>query len=109
MVGDGEEGVGIGREINADDFGFFVDHVVNETGVLVAEAVVVLAPDERTEQVIQRGNGPPPGNMARDLEPFGVLIEHRIHNVDEGLVAGEESVPAGQQVALQPAFALMFA
>jgi hypothetical protein len=35
-----------------------------------------------------------------------VLVEHRIHDVDEGLVAGEEAVAAGEQIALQPALAL---
>src|SRR5208337_3706328 len=30
------------------------------------------------------------------------------HNVDEGFVAVEESMPPGEQVALEPALALMF-
>ena len=43
------------------------------------------------------------------LQPLGVLIEHRIDDVDEGFVAREEPVPAGQQVSLQPALALVLA
>ena len=58
----------------------------------MAEAIVILPPHVRCQQVGQRGDGPPPGNLARDLEPLGVLIEHGIHNVNEGLVAGEESI-----------------
>ena len=38
-----------------------------------------------------------------------MLVEHRIDDVDERLVAIEEAVPPGEQVSLEPAFALMFA
>src|SRR5207248_8942565 len=60
MVGDAQERIRIRRQIDPDDFGFFVHHVVNEAGILVAEAVVVLTPDMRAEEIIQAGNGPPP-------------------------------------------------
>jgi hypothetical protein len=29
------------------------------------------------------------------LQPLGVLVEHRIDDVDERLVAGEEAMPTG--------------
>ena len=45
------------------------------------------------------------GMLWRDLEPFGVLVDHRVDDVDEGLVAGEEAVAAGEQVAFEPALA----
>ncbi len=45
VVGDGEEGVGVRRQIDPYDFGALVEDVVDEAGVLVGEAVVVLAPD----------------------------------------------------------------
>src|SRR5579862_4631021 len=38
-----------------------------------------------------------------------MLVEHRIDDVDEGLVAVEQPVASGEQVALEPAFALMLA
>ena len=41
------------------------------------------------------------------LQPFGVLVEHRIDNVDERLVTGEQAVPPRQQVTLQPSLALV--
>jgi hypothetical protein len=47
--------------------------------------------------------------MPRDLQPLGVLVEHRVDDVDERLVAVEEAVAAGQQVALEPALALVLA
>ena len=49
------------------------------------------------------------GSCGGDLEPFGVLVEHRVHDVDERFIAVEQAVPSGQQIALQPAFALMLA
>ena len=49
------------------------------------------------------------GRVRRDLQPLGVLVEHRIDDVDERLVAVEESVPPGEQVALEPALALVLA
>ena len=61
----------------------------------MAESVMILAPDVRGEQVIQRRDGTPPGNGASDLQPFGVLVEHRIDDVNEGLIAGKETVAAG--------------
>ena len=61
------------------------------------------------EQVVQRGDGPPPGDVIAHLQPLGVLVEHRVDDVDERLVAGEEAVPAGQEIALEPALALVLA
>ena len=49
--------------------------------------------------------GRPPGDVAAHLEPLGVLVEHRVDDVDEGLVAVEEAVAAAEQIALQPALA----
>ncbi len=75
----------------------------------MAEAVMVLAPDVRGQQIIEGGDRAPPRQPARHLQPFGVLVEHRIHDVDEGFVAGEQAVPSGQQIALEPALAKMLA
>ena len=109
MVGHRQQRVGVRRQIDADHFGLLVHDVINETRVLMAEAVVILPPHQRTEQIIQRRNRPPPRNVPRHLQPFRVLVEHRIHDVNERLVAGKEAVPAGEQIAFQPAFALMLA
>jgi len=35
----------VGCQVDADDLSLLVDDVVNEAGILMAEAVVVLAPD----------------------------------------------------------------
>jgi hypothetical protein len=107
VVGHRQQAVGIRRQVHPDDFCFLVDHVVDETGILVGEAVVVLAPDMGGQQVVQRGQRPPPGNLGGGLEPLGVLVEHRVHQVNERLVAVEHAMPPGQKVSLQPALALM--
>ena len=57
VVGDGEQAVGVGRQVDADDLGLLVHHVVDEARILVRETVVVLAPDMRGEQVVQGGMG----------------------------------------------------
>src|ERR1019366_8714658 len=75
----------------------------------MAESVVILTPDVGGEQIVQRGDGLPPGDAARYLQPFGVLIEHGIDDVNEGLVAGEEPVPSGEQVAFEPPLAQVLA
>ena len=46
----------------------------------------------------------PPRQVIADRQPLGVLVEHRVDDVDEGLVGGEEAVPAGEQVAFEHAF-----
>ena len=71
-----EQAVCIWWQVDADDFGFLVDHMINEARVLMREAVVILPPDMRGQQIIQRGDLCSPRYFAADLEPFGMLIEH---------------------------------
>ena len=56
MVGDPEQRVGVRREINADDVGLLVDDEIDEAGILMAEAVMVLTPDVRGQQIVERGD-----------------------------------------------------
>ena len=107
VVGDREEAVRVRRQVDADDLRLLVHDVVDEAGILVREAVVVLAPDVRAEQVVQRRDRAAPRDVARHLQPLRVLVEHRVDDVDEGLVAVEEAVPSGEEVALEPALALV--
>ncbi len=64
VVGHRKQRVGVGRQINAHHVGLLVQQVIDEARVLVREAVVVLAPDQRTEQIVERGDGLAPGNLA---------------------------------------------
>src|ERR1035438_7236858 len=38
-----------------------------------------------------------------------MLTEHRVDNADKGLIRVKQSMPAGQQITLQPSLALMLA
>ena len=62
----------------------------------------------RTEQVVERSDRATPSNVVGHLQPFGVLVEHRVNDMDKGLVAAEEAVSACQKITFQPALALMF-
>ena len=109
VIEDRQQTIGVGRQINAHDIGLLVDHVVEETGILVREAVVILLPDVGGEQIVQRRDLPAPGQFQRYLQPLGVLAEHRVDDANEGLVAVEQPVPPGQQISFQPTLALVLA
>jgi hypothetical protein len=104
-----QQAIGVRRQVDPDHLGFLVDDMVDEPRVLVAQPVVVLPPDMRAEQVIEGCDRTPPRDVVAYLEPFGVLVEHRVDDMDERLVARKETVPSRQQVPLEPALALMFA
>src|SRR5208337_207199 len=99
----------MGRQVDAHDIGLLVDHVVEKTGVLMREAVVILLPDVGGKQIVKRRDLPSPGQFQRNLQPLGVLAEHRIDDSNEGLIAVEKSVPTSEQITLQPTLALMLA
>jgi hypothetical protein len=103
VVGHAEQRVHVGRQVDAADLGALVHDEVEEARVLVREAVVVLAPDRRGDEQVERRDRRPPRQRAADVQPLGVLVEHRVDHVHEGLVGREEAVPAGEQVALEPA------
>ena len=86
----GEKTVGVRREIGPDDGGLLVDHMVEEPGILVGGTVVVLAPDVAGQEVVERRQGAPPRQLGGDFQPLGVLVEHGVHHVDEGLVRIEQ-------------------
>ena len=100
-----QQRVGVGRQVDAHDLGLLVHDVVDEARVLVREAVVVLAPHVARQQVVERRHRRPPVELAGHLQPLGVLVEHRVDDVGERLVAVEQPVAAGEHVALEPALA----
>ena len=68
------------------------------------EAVVVLAPDGgRQQDVLGRDRGAPRHVVLADVQPLGVLVEHGIDDVGKGFVGVKEPMPAGEQIALEPA------
>ena len=46
-VGDVQQAVGVGRQIDPHDLGLLVDDMVDEAGILVRKAVMILPPDVR--------------------------------------------------------------
>src|ERR1700730_10810190 len=98
----------VGWQVDADNIYLFVHHMIDEAGVLVAETVMVLPPNVRRQQVVERRDTLPPGDIPRYLKPFRVLIEHGIDDVNESFVAGEKTMASGQQVTLEPPLAQMF-
>ena len=104
-----QQAVCVGRQIDAHDIGLLVGDMIDEAGILMGKAVVILPPDMRRQQIIQRGDRLAPGDLLADLQPLRVLIEHRIDDVDEGLVAGEQAVASGEQIAFEPALAHVLA
>ena len=108
VIGHAEQAVGIRWQVDAAHLRALVQHHVQEAGVLVREAVVILAPHGRGNKQVERGYRRPPGQLATHGEPLGVHVEHGVDDVDEGFVGGEETVAAGEQVAFQPALQGVF-
>ena len=94
VIGHRQQAIGIRRQIDADDLRLLVDDMVNEPRILMAKTIVILTPDVGAEEVVERSDRPPPRDVVARLEPLGVLIEHRVDDVNERFVAREESVPA---------------
>ena len=63
VIEDRQQTIGVGRQVNAHDVGLLVDDVVEEAGILVREAVVILLPDVGGEQIVQRRDLPAPGQF----------------------------------------------
>jgi hypothetical protein len=96
-----EQAVCVGRQINAYDIGFFVEQRIDEPWALMAEAVVLLPPERGSLKIRER----PPWELATHFEKFRELIHHRSDDGEKALVAWEKTMPAGEQIALQPCLA----
>ena len=93
MIKNRKQAVGIGRKINAHYIRFLIDNMVEETGILMCESVVILLPDMRGKQIIQRSNFSSPGQFQCNFQPFGMLAEHGINNTDESFITIEKPMP----------------
>ena len=54
MIHHRQQAIGVRRQIDPHDLRLLVDHVVDEAGILMREAVVILPPDVRAQQIVQR-------------------------------------------------------
>ena len=86
----------------------FVEQQVDKAGILVREAVVVLAPHVARQQNVETADGSTPRNLALGgLEPLAVLVDHGIDHVDKALVGAPHTRAAGEHVGLEEALALV--
>ena len=107
MVKAGKQAVRIGREIHAHHVRLFVGDVVEESGILVRKAVVVLLPYVGGEDEVQGSDVLSPRQLIANFQPLCVLRGHRVDHADKRLVRSKESVPPGEDIAFQPALAHM--
>ena len=104
MIRDRQQGVGVGRQIDARDRWSLVGNQINESGILMGKAVVVLAPDSRRQQdVLGSDRGAPRHVVLADVQPLGVLVEHGIDDMGKGFIGVEKTMTAREQITLQPA------
>ena len=77
MIDHAEQAIGVRRIVDADHLAPSLQRVIDEAGRLMAEAIVVVAPDVAGDENIQRCDGAAPRIFARLLQPFAccVIIE----------------------------------
>jgi hypothetical protein len=68
-----EQTVTIRRKVDADNFRALVGDDIKETGVLVSETIVVLTPDNGSQENVEGGNLSTPLNLKTLLNPLAVL------------------------------------
>ena len=79
-----------------------------DTRILVGEAVVILTPHVGGDEQVHGGDRLAPRDLADgSLEPLGVLVQHGVDHVHEGLIGAPDAVTAGEQVGLEEAFHLV--
>src|SRR4030095_4112455 len=101
MIRHRKEGIDVRGKVDARDCGALVDHYVQKTGILVRKSIVVLPPDRRGDQNIERGDLFTPCEVITDGKPLGVLIEHRIYYMDKRLIGRDETMASREQITLE--------
>ncbi len=81
--------------------------MIQETRILMREAIMILLPDMRSQNDIQRSNFFSPAQLVAYFEPLCMLSSHGIDDAGKALIAVKEAMTARQQVSFQPAFAHM--
>ena len=85
-----------------------VEQDIHKAWVLMREAIVVLAPNMARKEHVEAGDRLSPGDVAHGcLEPLGMLVHHRVDDVDKGLVGRPQAMASRQEIALEQAFALV--
>jgi hypothetical protein len=82
-----QQAISIGRQIYSDDLRRLIAEDIEETRILMREAVMILTPDGGGQENVERRDCNAPLNLRAFLEPFAVLSNHAVNDVDERLVA----------------------
>src|SRR5262245_45658079 len=99
VVGNRQQRIDVGRQVNSHNSGALVEGDVQKTRILVGKTVVVLPPDGGRDQDIQGSDLVAPRKMVANGQPLGMLVEHRVDDVDKGFIGRNKAVAAGEQVA----------
>src|SRR6267143_2079785 len=102
MVSDGQQAVGIRWQVDAHNVGALIGYHVEKSRVLVGESIVILPPNQASDQEVERRYPGSPGKLVALFQPLGVLIEHRVNNMNERLIAVYKAVATTQDISLQP-------
>jgi hypothetical protein len=70
----------------------------------VGGAIVILSPDGGGKENIKGRDLDTLLDSIALLNPFEILIYHRVDDLDEWLVAVEYTIPSGENITLEPAF-----
>jgi hypothetical protein len=62
---------------------------------------MILAPDGGSDQQVERSNIGPPVDFAAFRQPLGMLIEHRVEDMNEDLVGRKETVSSADPQSSQ--------
>ena len=103
-----QQTVGIRRKIETNNVCLLVGNMIQETRILMRKAIMILLPDMRRQNNIERRNLFTPRQLIAHLEPLRMLRSHRINDARKRLIGIEETVTPRQQIALEPSFTHMF-
>ena len=88
------ETVTIWWEVGSHDFRTLVRYNVEKNRNLMCKAVVVLSPNCDGYEDVEEGNLGLSFDFVAFFESFAMLVDHRVNEVDEGLVSLKETVAA---------------
>ncbi len=103
-----QQTVGIRRKIETNNVCLLVGNMIQETRILMRKPIMILLPDMRRQNDVQRRNLLAPRQLIAHLEPLRMLRSHRINDARKRLIGIEETVTPRQQIALEPSFTHMF-
>jgi hypothetical protein len=93
-----EEAIGIRGKVNTFDSGFQVQHRTNERGVLMTESVVFLTCPRTRFDIIKTADVFSPFRFLANLDEFGVLNHHRMHDPKKRFIRGKNSESSRQSI-----------